>query len=326
MPLSNARYAAVMREYDRRRADAEARADARREELYRTYPALAAAERDLQSLAVAQAEARIRGKAFDAAKDAEARQAILTRKAAVLAQAGLTEADLLPAWRCPDCKDTGYIGNARCHCFASVAAALHPAQPDLEDVFSRENFDAFNLNIYDDAEVLTPPGTTVRAYMRGILEVLLHYASDFTPQAESLLFSGPTGVGKTFLMHCIAAALSEAGFSVLYYTADELSRLFSRQIRERDNEELLALDESIVSCDLLVIDDLGTEFGNSLDATKLFFCINERYLRGKPVLLSTNISMDAAADRYTERVTSRIATYKRIPLYGKDLRRSARRG
>ena len=133
MPLSNARYAAVMREYDRRRADAEARADARREELYRTYPALAAAERDLQSLAVAQAEARIRGKAFDAAKDAEARQAILTRKAAVLAQAGLTEADLLPAWRTEQPKLADPEGWVRAEPYpASIADEVVPRWEEIK--------------------------------------------------------------------------------------------------------------------------------------------------------------------------------------------------
>lgn len=326
MPLSPSRYAAVMREYDRRRADAEAKADAFRAALYEKLPALADTERELTSLAVAQMEARIKGRPFDAGKDAEAREAIRARRARLLAASGLTEEDLRPHYQCPDCRDTGYIGNDRCHCFAVTAASLRPAQPEMADILKRENFGTLSMDVYDNTTVLTPPGSTVRAYMMGVTAGLVQYAREFSPRSESLLFTGPTGVGKSFLMHCVTAELLSAGFNVLCYTADELSRLFSRQIRERDDEDLQELDEAIAECDLLVIDDLGTEFGNSLDATKLFACINERYLRGKPVLLSTNISMDEAAVRYTERVTSRIATYKSIPLYGQDLRRSARKG
>lgn len=131
---------------------------------------------------------------------------------------------------------------------------------------------------------------------------------------------GDTGVGKTFLSHCIAKELLEQSYSVIYFTASQLFDILAKYTFEKDADAGLAHDH-VLDCDLLIIDDLGTEFANSFTTSQLFICLNERILRKKSTLISTNLALEDIRNIYSERIFSRItSTYTVLRMTGDDIR------
>ena len=243
--------------------------------------------------------------------------------AILLAEAGYPADALEPRFRCPDCRDTGMADGQRCHCFNARAAELLYSQSGLRRILEHENFDRFSLELYDDQRVITKVGMTERAYMEKQLERCRRYAAGFREKRGNLLFRGNTGVGKSFLSHCIAKELIDQGFAVLYLGAAELFECMAAV--SMDREEDLSRKEQydlIFSADLLIIDDLGTEMMNSLTISQFFNLLNARDVPEKGTVISTNLSLTMLRDTYTERITSRILSgYSIIELYGDDLRR-----
>ena len=143
------------------------------------------------------------------------------------------------------------------------------------------------------------------------------------------MFTGTTGVGKTFLTNCIAKELIDQGVSVIYFQSQDLFELFSRSKFGREGQEEAEENcRQILDCQLLIIDDLGTELNNSFVSSQLFYCVNERISRGRGTIISTNLSVDMLRDTYSDRVASRIMShYTMVPLYGADIRiKKAKRG
>jgi len=198
---------------------------------------------------------------------------------------------------------------------------LH-AQSNLEDVLERENFKALSYEYYDDTEILPQLGITNAAYMRRVVAGCREFVRDFDKKHDNLLFTGSTGVGKTFLTNCIARELMDDFHSVIYLTASDLFDVFSRNKFDYDNaEDMKDMYRFILDCDLLIIDDLGTELNNSFTSSQLFYCINERMNMSRSTIISTNLTLARLRDSYTDRVTSRIMSgYRIIPLYGGDIR------
>ena len=142
---------------------------------------------------------------------------------------------------------------------------------------------------------------------------------------SNLYLYGDTGIGKTFLSNCVAKELLDRGHSVIYFTAFQLFDILSKGVFEKD-EDALAAHQNIFTCDLLIIDDLGTELSNSFTTSQLFLCLNERILRKKSTIISTNLGMNQIADIYSERVLSRISSnYTLLKLFGADIRILKRR-
>ena len=148
------------------------------------------------------------------------------------------------------------------------------------------------------------------------------FAQQYPAKGNSILFTGGTGVGKTFLTNCIARKLMDTYHSVIYFSASDLFEVFSRNKFDYDQaEEMKDTYRYILDCDLLIIDDLGTELINTFTASQMFYCVNERLNRNKGTIISTNLTLGELQDAFTERVTSRIMSrYKIIPLIGDDLR------
>lgn len=131
---------------------------------------------------------------------------------------------------------------------------------------------------------------------------------------------GDTGTGKTFLSNCIAKSLLDQCFSVIYFTAFELFDIFEKNVFDRASD-VSEIHHQIFDCDLLIIDDLGTEFSNSFTTSQLFLCLNERLLAGKSTVISTNLSMKQIAEMYSERTFSRISSnYTLLKFFGDDIR------
>jgi len=246
----------------------------------------------------------------------------LSQQRDTLLSAGGFALDYLdPVYECPDCKDTGYIDGRKCHCFRQAIINTVYAQSNIREILRRENFDHFSYSYYSDEDISPTTGLSALATARHAVEECHHFIDAFDNKPQNLFFYGGTGVGKTFLTNCVAKELLDKGYSVIYFTAFQLFDILSKGVFEKD-ADAIAAHHNIFDCDLLVIDDLGTELSNAFTTSQLFLCVNERLLRHKSTIISTNLSFQQIADIYSERTFSRICgDYTMIKLFNQmDIR------
>lgn len=321
MALSNSQYDAIMREYGRQQLENQHQLEARRNEIYRVIPAVRELEAEIASRSVAGAKRLLAGDTGALAELREELADLREQKAILIRAKGYPEDYLTLHYRCPDCEDTGWRQGRKCHCFLRAQMKLLYAQSNLDHVLDQENFSRLSYGYYDSSEIIPELGLTNADYMRRVVAGCREFAADFDRKKENLLFTGSTGVGKTFLTNCIAKELIDSGHSVIYLSAGDLFEVFSRNKFDYDTpEDMRDTYRYILDCDLLIIDDLGTELNNSFTSSQLFYCINERMNMSRSTIISTNLSLKQLRDSYTDRVTSRIMRYRIIPLYGRDIR------
>lgn len=322
MALSNSQYDAIMREYGRQQIENHHKLEERRKEIYARLPVVRQLEAEIAERSVTCAKKLLEGDKSVLDRLKEDLRDLREQKALIIRAAGYPDDYLELHYRCPDCRDTGLIDGRKCHCFLQAQMKLLHAQSNLEDVLERENFKALSYEYYDDTEILPQLGITNAAYMRRVVAGCREFVRDFDKKHDNLLFTGSTGVGKTFLTNCIARELMDDFHSVIYLTASDLFDVFSRNKFDYDNaEDMKDMYRFILDCDLLIIDDLGTELNNSFTSSQLFYCINERMNMSRSTIISTNLTLARLRDSYTDRVTSRIMSgYRIIPLYGGDIR------
>lgn len=322
MSLNNSQYNAIMRIYNQRQFQDKYEQDQRREEVYQKVPQIRQIEDEISSQAVRCARKLLDG---DTNAKEELKQHIedLGEQKEVLLSAFGFPADYMEMhYVCPECQDTGYVDGKKCRCFKKEEIRLLYSQSNIEEVLLRENFDSFSYEYYDDRVVIPEIQMTVADYMRQVHTWCKEYVENFEKKGGNLIFTGSTGVGKTFLTNCIAKALIDQYQSVIYLSSNDLFDVFSKNKFHYDTEEEMKdMYQYILDCDLLIIDDLGTELNNTFVSSQLFYCINERLLRKKSTIISTNLSMTMLRDTYSDRISSRIISqYSIIPLYGDDIR------
>ena len=322
MSLNNSQYNAIMRIYNQRQFQDKYEQDQRREEVYQKVPQIRQIEDEISSQAVRCARKLLDG---DTNAKEELKQHIedLREQKEVLLSAFGFPADYMEMhYACPECQDTGYVDGRKCRCFKKEEIRLLYSQSNIEEVLLRENFDSFSYEYYDDRVVIPEIQMTVADYMRQVHTWCKEYVENFEKKGGNLIFTGSTGVGKTFLTNCIAKALIDKYQSVIYLSSNDLFDVFSKNKFHYDTEEEMKdMYQYILDCDLLIIDDLGTELNNTFVSSQLFYCINERLLRKKSTIISTNLSMTMLRDTYSDRISSRIISqYSIIPLYGDDIR------
>ena len=316
MALTNMQFDEIMRTYDEAQLRHAHELDARRAEVYAALPEMEALDAEMTALSLQKAR-QLLGQEDGPAMDlAAALEEIRVRRAALLSSKGFAPDALDPQYDCPLCQDTGFVDGEKCACFRQKEIDLLYAQSNLRDLFD-EDFSHFSLDYYP-----TEGSPSPREEAQHALDVAQTYVASFGhPEAErNLCFYGNVGVGKTFLTHCIAKELLAKGHSVLYQPSYELFEQLGKYTFASDSE-LEEAHSSLFSCDLLIIDDLGTELINSFTASQLFLIMNERELQKRATILSTNIPPEDFADAFSERVSSRLlGAYKLIPLSGNDIR------
>jgi DNA replication protein DnaC len=187
-------------------------------------------------------------------------------------------------------------------------------------MLEKENFKTFSLEYYSDQDIDPQSGISALEYAKRAESRCFQFARTFDHHYENLLLQGDTGTGKTFLTHCVAKELLDTGHSVIYLTAHKLFDLLAKNAFRKDIQNLPEY-QNIFSCDLLIIDDLGTELPNALTVSLFFDCLNDRLLAGKSTLISTNLDLSDIREIYSERVSSRIFEhFRQIHLYGDDIR------
>ena len=320
MALNNSQYDTILRTYEQKQLHSRNTLDKRQKSVYNEIPEIVEINRQISNLSVKQGRKLLEGDE-NALPELKSQIAALSgRKAELLVQAGYPANYLEPVYECPDCQDTGYVNNKKCHCFRRAVIDLLYTQSNLKNVLKKENFDTFSFRYYSDNHVDPVTGRSSLAIMKKAYETAHEFVDTFSTEFRNLFLYGDTGIGKTFLSNCIAKELIDRSHSVIYFSAFELFDTLAKSRFGKD-ESADEMNEHIFDCDLLIIDDLGTELANTFTVSQLFLCLNERLLRRKSTIISTNLSLDSLVDIYSERTFSRITSnYTMLKLTGDDIR------
>lgn len=311
---------------ERRRWDLE-------QELYRRQPRLRELDRAIGGTMAELAGLAISGKPIqaDGPEIADIRRRNLelqAQRAELLHTLGYEPDALDPTPACAKCGDSGWAGAEMCTCLKELCAQEQmKALTALLNLTDEQNFDRLRLDVYSDQpwEGKRSP----RENMKRVVTVCEGFARRFPDYPlHNLLLSGGTGLGKTFLSGCIAREVSGRGYSVVYDTAISLFSTFEAKKFSRDlGQERQARDDTrrYLNCDLLILDDLGSELTTPLAQSTLYEVVNSRLQGGKHTIISTNLSMEQIGARYTPQVVSRLAgAYQELTFYGDDIRRMKR--
>lgn len=320
MGLNNSQYDAIMRRYSQKQADNHRRMEEHRRIAYEKIPQLTQIDRQVSAVSLEHAHALLENESASLSSlKANLEEFSRTRKQ-LLTENGFPPDYLEMTYTCPDCQDTGYIEGKKCHCFRQQAIDLFYTQSGMKDILAVENFSNFSYEYYPEDLIHPATGKNARELMQNTVASCLRFIDEFDRVFSNLFFYGGTGLGKTFLSHCIARELIERSHSVIYYSSFELFDMVAQnsfgRVRPEDN-----MKDYVFDCDLLIIDDLGTELTNSFVSSQLFLIINERIQRKKSTIISTNLSLPTFAETYSERVFSRItSSFQLFQLFGNDIR------
>jgi len=316
-----------MREFEASRTRAEELQDARREEIYKKTPRLNIIDKKLGELGLSLARLALSGDENSAREAREKSDALKNERLSLLAKKGISENYLHPAYNCKNCADTGYITHSPglpvtpCVCLKQRLIEEYYSLSNMRDVLRDENFDTFDIRLFS-TEIIENEGLSPRTNIEANYRYAINFVQSFGNDFQNLLLYGETGLGKTFLSHCIAKDLLDAGYTVLYLTVPRLCKViedsrFNRESLAAPDEMLETVDET----DLLVLDDLGAEVSTIVTSSALFDIINQRLLMRKPTVISTNLSPNGLASQYSERIVSRfLGNYQMLKFFGEDIR------
>ncbi len=248
----------------------------------------------------------------------------LQQERAILAMEHFEEGYLDETPICDNCGGSGYVGSTMCECLQELCRQEQKKEVSILSG-GKDAFHQFRLEYYPDRP--DPKyGASPRTIMERNFTNCRRYALTFTPNAGNLLFVGGTGLGKTFLSACIARAVADRGYSVVYETANHL---FSKleQAKFNATEETRREAAKFTDCDLLIIDDLGTEMPSQFTTAALYSLLNDRLLAGKPMVISTNLNVEEVSRRYSPQIASRLhGGFQRLTFVGEDIRILKNRG
>ena len=327
MAFSDSQYDELMSTYYKHQTENRALEQQRKEEVYRKIPRIAEIDHLIALSSIDAARSRLKSGTDTTAFTKEQNLSLIAEKTGLLKKHGYSEDYLKPIYTCPSCNDTGRIGSEYCSCFKQAAISLLYKQSTLDQILQTENFEYFDLSYYpaapDGIHSLTPYEN-----MRNILNKAKFFTESFDNDGGNLLFYGETGLGKTFLSNCIAKALLDTRHTVLYQSAIHLFEDVCGDVimKKGQNPGSQETYRYLYSCDLLIIDDLGTEFTNSFVSSELYDILNMRMREKKSTLISTNLNLQELTDRYSTRITTRIfAEYQVCNFYGSNIRLAKRR-
>ena len=306
------------------RAESEQEQVRRTQEVYERFPRVKEIDQALRATVaqVVSAAFRTGEDPQRAVAQAQAENRKLQQERAwILEAAELGEDYLDPIVVCPTCGGTGFVGAEMCQCLQELCQdEQRKALSSLLGVGS-ERFEKFRLDYYPD-QVDPKLGVSPRRVMSIVLEQCRSYAADFSRHSGSLLFSGEPGLGKTYLSACIARQVVSRGFSVCYETAVQIFSDF-------EQEKFSGADgktNRYLACDLLIIDDLGTEMTTQFTVSALYTVLNTRLMAHRPTIISTNLAMEGMQRRYSPQIISRIqGAYTCFRFYGNDIRQLVKR-
>lgn len=316
-------YKQLLREYDLKRSAAIREKNERTSQIHKEIPEIKKIDETLNNTGINLVKSMLtqpNNTSLDAFRN-NTDELIRTKKM-LLVESGYEPDYLDIHYHCDLCKDTGFIGPKPCKCFKQALINIAYEQSNLKHILARENFDHFTLDYYSK-ERDPKRGISPYEQMSRIKQVCVAMIENFSTEKQNLLLYGSAGLGKTFLCNCIAKQLLDEGYTVLYFTAPQLFKLFEEARFHRDDLDDLSKDalSTLFDVDLLIIDDLGTESAAQLSISDFFNVINTRYLNQTSTIISTNLSPKEWQDRYSERIVSRVfGNYEPLRFIGEDIR------
>ena len=293
MALSNSQYDELMRTYEQRQLDNEHALRKRYETACSMIPELPALDNAISSSSIKQARLLLDGHEDALSELKKEISRLSAQKQALLCSHGFPE----------DYLDLLYT------------------QSNLQEILEKENFSTFSLDYYSSNHKDPLTGRSSLEAIQTALHICHEFVDTFSEDFRNILLYGDTGVGKTFLSHCIAKEVMDSSYSVIYFSASRLFDVLAKNMFGKKDEETDDSLDYIYNCDLLIIDDLGTELANTFTTSQLFSCLNERILRRKSTIISTNLALDDIKTIYSERIFSRISShYTMLRLTGDDIR------
>lgn len=313
MALTNSQYDAIMRSYEEKQRAARHRLEYNTETVYRQIPGYEDLDRQVASVSIEQGRKLLGGNGNALPELRQRLKELAEKKRALLRAHGFPDDFLSPVYECDKCHDTGYIANQKCSCFREAEINLIYEQSHIKNLLQTENFGSLSYEYY--------AGEDLEKFTKAV-QICQNFAKNFDKDYRNLFFYGTVGTGKSFLSCCIAKELIDQGNLVIYFSASQLFDILSKSTFDRDSTEAASgISDDICDCDLLIIDDLGTELTNSFVSSQLFSCLNSRHLRKKATIITTNLSLVELRDRYSDRIFSRITSnYNICKLTGQDIR------
>ena len=318
MALTNSQYDQIMKTYEEKQYQAHYELEKRKARLLAKIPEYREINSEISRLSIHYAKEMLDGDEHALTRMKKELQKLRNKKAALLKQAGIPSDFLSPPYSCNECKDTGYIGNEKCFCFRRQIVDLLYEQSNIREFLKENNFSLLSTEYYSGDDLIRFQNAVARC--RNFIDTFkIHY--------HNLFFYGTVGTGKSFLSGCIAKELIDAGHSVIYFSAVALFDRISQAYFNSDTKNISAdLFDDLYSCDLLIIDDLGTELTNNFSSSHFFSCLNERFRRKKSIIISTNLSLEELRDRYSDRIFSRITSnFDLCKITGTDIRMHKKR-
>lgn len=318
-------YAKIIREYEILQMEHKNILERKKNEIYKKIPRIEEIDTELSSIGL-ELTRQILLKAAntnDVVEQIEQKSIDLNmEKGELLNLNGYSVDYLTIKYKCNQCQDTGYVENKRCKCFEQKLIKEAYALSNLASVLDTQNFDNFDFSYYSD-EVDSKEQISPLINIKSIFQSCFDFVSHFDHSDENLLLYGAPGLGKTFLSSCIAKDLLDKGKTVFYQTAYKIFGLLEDYKFNRSEE--LAIKEQVdrlFDVDLLIIDDLGTEFINTYSSSAFFNILNSRLMDRRKTIINTNLNMDELVSQYTNRVISRLlGNYTQLKFLGEDIRK-----
>ncbi len=316
MKFSEDVYIKAEAELKKRQENAEQLAEMRRKQILNKHPELLEIENIIRNAALEVIKGIGSGKRVDVNSLSEKNLEAQRKRAELLTKNGYPEDYLEPQYTCKLCNDTGIFNGKLCKCHLDILKKISMSEYSCSSVLAISTFETFDLKYYS-AEKDKALGYSPREYMEASFDFLKAYAENFKPDSNSFFFTGATGLGKTHLSLAVMNKVTEKGFNVFYGSADNIIKQMEKERFGRSNGDI---EEEIENADLLIIDDLGTEFKTAFSETAVYQIINNAILNGKPMIISSNLSINELEERYGQRVVSRLNSFEVINFIGTDIR------
>lgn len=316
----------IRAEYDRKKLKALSDVENRKKKIYEAFPEIDEIDKEIALSGIKLSKLillRPDNLEDETAKIKSKLESLKEKKAKLFQENKIPKNYFDVKYECSMCNDTGFLENGeKCRCYKqSIIESLYNMS-NIKYMLNKENFNTFNINTFSN-DKFRDEEVTPRQNMYKILTTCEDFCANFNKINTSMLFYGGTGLGKTFMCNCIANELIQKGKTVIYQTAPNIIEIVENHRFNKNDESSLNREnyKYLFDCDLLIIDDLGTEFNNSFTNSELFNIINTRMTSGKKMVISTNLTLDLLASTYSDRIISRIFNEFTICyFFGKDLR------
>ena len=326
--MKKAKIKEILLEYDKKRSLAENKLEYRKKEAYRQVPKLKEIDDEIAKMGLELAKNVLFSNKEDKSKLVEDSkneiEKLKIKKKDLVKFYNIPKNHFEIEYECNKCRDTGFLkDNQKCSCFRQKIINEAYKMSNLSRMLEVQNFENLNEELFSK-EIDEKEGISPRTNILDITSICEKFILDFhIDNRQNLLFYGSTGLGKTFLSNCIAKRVLDRGYTVVYQTSFKLFEIIENYKFNKENRTDFDKDlyENIFDCDLLIIDDLGTELHNSFTNSELFNIINTRIMAGKKMIISTNLEPYQLGDLYATRIFSRIFdSFKMLKFFGKDLR------